>query len=295
MADIINLGQVAQDTDYLRAAWINAVAQKIASLDEALALANQQVADLKSQLSTAFQVKPVAGLNLSVAAGSVKIGVLVVAIAASTITVPNNATSIIWISDLGTIVVSANRPTIGLEIARVVSANNAIISVQNYPLFEVRPAAINIDNYATIDYANSRSRVSVAVARKTALYAIPGNTAYYVVPFESLKGEGFATSGVFTAPVTGQYLFDVSARVDTLAPSSSALAVKLSLFSNSQEIAIIQQADSAYGDITLNGSNPEPLQMTQGQTATIQVYLTRGIQSRVRENYTAVQVWRLPA
>ncbi|HEY9782470.1 MAG TPA: hypothetical protein V6D09_20300, partial [Leptolyngbyaceae cyanobacterium] len=95
--DITNLSQTAQQDDRLMPQWVNATRDAIASLSQQIAYANDQISTLKSQLSQAFQVVPTAGLTATVAAGNVKLpSGLIVAIAQTTVSVPNNATSIVY-------------------------------------------------------------------------------------------------------------------------------------------------------------------------------------------------------
>lgn len=297
MPDIVGLDQVATDSDRVMAAWVNAIRNKVVSLEQQLAYANEQIGTLKSLVSNAFAIAPIAGLTANMSSGSIKLsnGTLA-SIPSQSLTFPNNATSIVFINDSGVVVVSATRPTIGYEIARVVTASNAITSVQQYPLFVVRPQEIDINNLATIAYANSRSWQSVAIARKASAYSIPGRNTYYTVPWETLFGTGWNTGGDFTAPVAGSYIFKVQVRVDTLAVASSPdMASKISLFSgNSEQGVALQQVESARGDLVFNAENAEPLVMAKDAIAQIKIYLTAGTQCRVREN-SVCQVWRLPS
>ncbi|NMG10831.1 hypothetical protein [Brasilonema sp. UFV-L1] len=295
MVDIVNLGQVAQDSDILRAAWINAASRKLADLEQSLAVANEKLGTLQSQLSQAFQVTRSAGLTANVAAGTIKIGGIVASIAALSITCPDNSTSYVYIDNNAQVLVATTRPSGGYEIARVVTSGGQITEIQNYPLFEVRPPAINTDNFATIEYANSRAWQRIALARKTQDFPIPARDTYYRIPFEALEGNGFNTSGLFTAQTAGDFVFHAQIRVTTTATQTSPdMSAKLSLFTAGQEYAILGQTESARGDLTINASNARPLIMTAGQTADLRIYLTRGVQTSVRSDYSLVQVWKLP-
>lgn len=133
MADIVNLSQVAQDSDILRAAWINAASRKIADLEQSLAVANEKLGTLQSQLSQAFQVTRSAGLTANVAAGTIKIGGIVANIAALSITCPDNSTSYVYIDNNAQVLVATTRPLGGYEVARVVTDGGQITEIQNYP------------------------------------------------------------------------------------------------------------------------------------------------------------------
>jgi hypothetical protein len=292
--DITNLSQTAQADDRLMPQWVNAARDAIASLSQQIAYANDQISTLKSQLSQAFQVVPTAGLTATVAAGNVKLpSGLIVAIAQTTVSVPNNATSIVYISGTGQVVVSVERPSVGLELARVTAAAGIITSVQNYPIFEVRPAAVNLENYATRSYADSRAWKIQAYARKTAVFPVPGKDTYYRIPFESVAGTGFNTAGTFKS--VGTFIFKVQVRMDTTAVASSPdLSGKVSLFVNNEEAGIaLTQQESARADLVFNAENVDPVVLTENDTADLRIYLTQGIQARVREN-SRVTAWKLP-
>ena len=293
--DITNLSQTAQQDDRLMPQWVNAARDAIASLTQQIAYANEQISTLKSQLSQAFQVVPTAGLTATVAAGNAKLpNGLIVAIAQTTITVFNNAISIVYISDTGQIRVSLERPSVGLELARVTASGGVITAVQNYPIFEVRPAAINLENYATVEYANSRNWQQVAIARKTTTFPISSKDTYHRLTWEELSGTGWNTGGTFTAPVAGKYVFHPQVRIDSTTPLSSPdLSGKMSLFLGNDEYnTALQQGESARADLVLNATNAEPAQMKQGDTASIRVYITIGSSCRVREK-SICQVWRI--
>ncbi len=293
MVDITSLNQTAQQDDRLMPQWVNATRDAIASLSQQIAYANDQISTLKSQLSQAFQVVPTAGLTATVAAGNIKLpSGLIVAIAQTTVSVPNNATSIVYISDTGQVVVSVERPSVGLELARV-TAEGIITSVQNYPIFEVRPAAVNLENYATRSYADSRAWKIQATGRKTAVFPVPGRDTYYRIPFESIAGTGFNTAGVFKS--IGTFIFKVQIRMDTTAVASSPdLSGKVSLFVNNEEETLaLTQFQSAVGDAVFNAENVVPVTLTSEDSADIRIYLTRGIQARVREG-SRVTAWKLP-
>lgn len=293
--DITNLSQTAQADDRLMPQWVNAARDAIASLTQQIAYANEQIGQLKSQLSQAFQVVPTAGLTATVAAGNVKLpSGLIAALAQTTITVPNNAISIVYISDTGQVLVSVQRPSVGLELARVTAAGGLITAVQNYPIFEVRPAAVNLEEYATRSYSDSRAWKIQAMARKTAVFPIPGRDTYYRIPFESLVGTGFNTAGSFKA--VGTFIFKVQIRMDTTAVASNPnMSGKVSLFVNNEEVGTaLSQASSAFGDLIFNAENAEPVTLTSTDTADLRIYLTSGTQARVREN-SQVSVWKLPA
>ncbi|MBW4633568.1 MAG: hypothetical protein KME30_17215 [Iphinoe sp. HA4291-MV1] len=293
--DLTSITQTAQDNDRLMPAWSNSVKDKFTAIEQEIAFAQQQLADLKAQLSQAFQVTPTGGLTVSVAGGSFKTtGASVIVVSPTTLTVPASATSYVYINDSGQVLVSTTRPAVGLELAKVVATGVGISSIQNFPLFEVKQA-INLSGYATIAYADSRSWQQIAVAKKTAVYNIPGRDVYYTIPFESLQGSGFNTGGVFTPPQGGKYKFQCQIRVDTLATASTPeMSGKISLFVDGQEIGTaLQQGYSAFGDLVFNAENAEPIILTTAQQATIKVYLTSGTQCRVRENSTVV-AWRVP-
>ena len=299
MVDITQVGQTVQNGDRATAAWLNSVHQKFAYLEQQLALANEQISNIKSQLSQAFRVAPVSGLTVSYGAGSVKLSSgLVATTNGGLINVTDNTRSYLFVDNAdGLVKASINRAQNGYEFAYVVAAGGKVTQVVNYPIFETKTAPPDLGNYATLDYANSRSWEDLATARKTTQYAIPQTDTYYTIPFENLKGAGFNTAGLFTAPVgsgSRRYVFQAQIRVDTDAPFTQPdLAVKISLFANNSETCILQQMESARGDITLNAANAEPVTLQGGQTATIRVYLTAGYRARVREQ-SLVQVWRLP-
>lgn len=299
MADITNLNQTANELDRLAPAWINSVAARVKEIDTAIASANSQINALKSQVSQAFRVSPISGLNVQYAGGQIKLSNANVAnIQAGQITLSNNAITYIYINDQGAVLASLTRPGIGQEVAKVTTLNGNVTDIINYPLFEVRPALPDFSDFATVDYANSRAWQLISVARKVNTFSIPGTDTYYTIPFESLKGTGFNTNGLFTMPTAiapGRLIFHPQIRVDTTSPLSSPdLSVKLSLFAGNDELGLpLAQFESARGDMTINASNAEPVLLTAGQQCTIRVYLTIGRNARVREN-SVVSVWRLP-
>jgi hypothetical protein len=214
------------------------------------------------------------------------------------LTLADNSTTYIYIDDQGNVVSATTRPGIGQEVAKVTVSSGNVTNIVNYPIFEVRPGLPDFSNFATIDYANSRTWQLIAVARKINTYSIPGTDTYYTIPFESLKGSGFNTNGLFTMPTAlapGKLIFHPQIRVDTTTPLSSPdLSVKLSLFAGNDELGLpLAQFESARGDTTINASNAEPVLLTAGQQCTIRVYLTIGKNARVREG-SVVSVWRLP-
>lgn len=290
--DVLDLSQIAANGDRLGFQWINAVRTKLVELEQQLAIANQTINQLKSETAQAFRVAVISGLNLAYTGGAVKLPTGVIAtIAPGNLIAPPNAVSYGFIDANGNVQISATRPTVGLEIARVQAGDNTIIQLQNYPLFTVAPVDPDLSQYATVDYADGRMWKIQAIGRKTAVYNIPATDTFYRIPLESLTGDGFATNGLFTAPVAGKYIFASRIRVDTLSPSNP-LAVKLSLFVNSVEI-LLHQADSAYGDLSASIQNNEPITLNQGQQADMRVYLTRGTQARVREG-SSVVAWLVP-
>jgi hypothetical protein len=293
MPDIIDLSQTAANGDRLGFQWINAVRDRISSLEQQLAIANQTIQDLKAQTAQAFRVSVISGLSLAYLGGQLKVKTsgIILTIAPGNLTAPANATSYVQIDMLGAVSVSTTRPSSGFEVARVVTDATSVLSVENYPLIEARGAEPDLSTYATIEYADSRSWNEVAVGKKTSSFSIPGTDTYYRIPLEALSGSGFATSGLFTAPATGRYVFSSRIRVDTLSPSNP-LAVKLSLFVSGTEY-LLHQGDSAYGDLSASVQNNEPVTLNQGSTADMRVYLTRGTLARVREN-SSVVVWQVP-
>ena len=297
MVDIVNLSQTANPNDRLTSDWINVVRATVSDLQSQLALANQTINQLKADTAQAFKVSVVSALNLSYSGGSVALtSGLIAVIQPGNLTAPNNATSYIFINDAGVVQIASALPAIGFAIARVVTLNNAVTVLQNYPLFATRPTNIDLGQYATIAYADSRKWEQIATARKTALQALTGLASYTTIKFEALQGAGFATSGVFTHTGSARkYVFDTSIRIDTTAPNSADLSVKVSLFTNnSVEQAILFQGRSAEGDITGTARNVEPLTLNDGDTVAIKAYITSGVNVRVRENYSAVTAWRLP-
>ena len=297
MADLTNLNQVAVDNDRLMSAWINDVRNRILKLDQSLALANEQINSFRNELSQAFKVVATGGLTASVSGGSLKLTQqgTVFAVSPTTITLTNNATNFVFINDTGTVSVSTNRPSTGLEIARVVTANGSISSIQNFPLFKTELVQVNLSDYATVDYANSRIQKLIATGRKTSIQSLPARDTYYTVSYQSLTGDGLNTAGTFTCQVAGNYIFHSQLRCDTTTPLSSPdLAIKMSLFLEADETGLpLMQGESAFGDITLNARNAIPLAMTVGQRAFIRAYVTTGSNVRVREG-SSVSVWRLP-
>lgn len=297
MADITNLNQTASDSDRLMSAWINNVRSKIIELDQSIAFANEQINSFRNELSQAFKVSSSGGLSANVAGGSLKLTQqgTVFAVSPTTITLTNNATNFVFINDTGVVSVSTNRPSTGLEIARVVTANGSISSIQNFPLFKTELAQVNLADYATVDYANSRVRKLIATGRKTLVQSLANRDTYYTVSYQSLTGTGLDTAGTFTCSIAGQYVFQSQLRIDTTTPLSSPdLAIKMSLFLEADETgAPLMQVESARGDVTLNANNAIPLQMTVGQRAYIRAYITTGSNVRVREG-SSVSVWRLP-
>jgi hypothetical protein len=290
--DIVSLDQIAANSDRLGYQWINAVRAKLSDLDAQLAVANQTINQLKSETAQAFRVTVVSALNLSYTGGAVKLpSGLIATVAPGNITAPNNAVSFVFVDATGAIAISTTRPTIGFEIARVQASNGAVVQLQNYPLFTVRPVDPDLSQYATVAYANSRTWQIQAVGTKTSSYAIASTDTYYRIPLESLIGNGFATNGLFTAPVAGNYLFASRIRVDTLTPSQP-LAVKLSLYVNNVEI-LLHQSDSAFGDLSASVQNNQPVSLAVGGQADMRVYLTRGVNARVREG-SSVVAWLVP-
>ncbi|NEQ28492.1 MAG: hypothetical protein F6K28_57870 [Microcoleus sp. SIO2G3] len=295
MPDITTLNQTAADSDRLAAAWVNAVRNKLADLDQQLAYANQQINSLKSQISQAFRVTQLTGLTIQYASGQVKLpSGVVVTISSGTLTVPASSVSYLWVSDTGAVQLTTTRPVIGLEIARIVSNATTITEIQNYPIFEVRTALPSLDEYATRAFAESRAWQLVAIARKTTTFSIPSRDTYHRLTWESLSGTGWNTGGTFTAPVTGKYIFHPQIRIDSSTPASSPdVSGKMSLFLGTDEYnTALQQGESAADDLVLNASNAEPAQMNQGDTASIRVYITTGTNCRVREK-SLCQVWRI--
>lgn len=298
MADITNLNQTASDNDRLMSSWINSVRSKIVELDQSLALANEQINSFRNELSQAFKVTSAGGLSATVAGGSLKLTQqgTVFTVSSTTITLTNNATNYIFISDTGVVSVSTTRPSTGLEIARSVTLNGSISSIQNFPLFKTELGQLNLSDYSTIDYANSRVQRLVALGRKTGTQGLPARDTYYTVTYQSLEGAGLNTAGTFTCAIAGKYIFHSQLRCDTTTPQSSPdLAIKMSLFFETDETGLpLQQGESAYGDITLNAQNSAPLQMSIGQRAYIKAYVTQGSNVRVREG-SVVSVWLLPS
>jgi hypothetical protein len=291
--DILDLSQQAANGDRLGFQWINAVRNKISDLESQLAIANQTINQLKSETAQAFRVSIVSGLNLSYTGGAVKLpSGLIATVAQGNITAPNNAASFVFVDSNGAIAISTTRPNIGLEIARVQTNNGTVTQLQNYPLFTVRPVDPDLSQYATVDYANSRSWKIQALGRKTSTFAIASTDTYYRIPLESLTGSGFATNGIFTAIVAGNYVFASRIRVDTTT-LSQPLAVKLSLYVGSVEI-LLAQGESARGDYSASVQNNEPVQLAQGGQAEMRVYLTSGVNARVREG-SSVVAWLVPS
>jgi hypothetical protein len=287
MPDIIDLNATAANGDRLGFQWINAVRAKFIALDAQLAVANQTINQLRSETAQAFRVSVVSALNLSYTGGAVKLpSGLIATVAPGNITAPNNAVSFVFVNASGAIAISTTRPALGFEIARVEASNGAVTQLQNYPLFAVRPVDPDLSNYATVDYANSRAWKIQALGRKTSTFAIASTDTYYRIPLESLTGSGFATNGLFTAPVAGNYVFASRIRVDTTTPNQP-LAVKLSLYVGSTEI-LLHQGDSAYGDLSASVQNNEPVPLAVGGQADMRVYLTRGVNARVREGSSVV-------
>jgi hypothetical protein len=292
MPDIVDLSQVAANSDRLGFQWINQVRNKLADLDAQLAVANQTINQLKSETAQAFRVTVVSALNLSYTGGAVKLpSGLIATVAPGNITAPNNAVSFVFVDATGAIAISTTRPALGFEIARVQASNGAVVQLQNYPLFTVRPVDPDLSQYATVDYANSRAWKIQALGRKTSTFAIAATDTYYRIPLESLTGSGFATNGLFTAPVAGNYVFASRIRVDTLSPDYP-LAVKLSLYVGNVEV-LLHQSDSAYGDLSASIQNNEPVALAIGQQADMRVYLTKGRNARVREG-SSVVAWLVP-
>lgn len=296
MADLINITQTAAANDRLMPQWSNSVKAKFEALEQELAFAQQQLADFKSQLSQAFKITPIGGLSVSVAGGMFKtISGTVLTVSPTTLLLADNQTHFIFVNNSGAVNASTIRPATSLEIGRVVTLAGKITDIVNYPLFEVKANLETLSSYATIEYADTRAWREQARARKNTNYNIPGRDTYYVIPFESLIGSGFNTAGVFTAPQAGKYKFQCQIRITTLAVASNPnMSAKLSLFQGNVEVNTpLQQGESAYGDLTFNAENAEPVTMALNEQATIRIYLTSGTQCQVRPG-SVVQVWRLP-
>lgn len=290
MPDLTDLSQVASENDRVMPAWLNAVRNKLTSLEQQLAAANQTITQLRAETAQAFRVRVQAGLSLSYAGGTVKLLTGEIAVVQpGALTAPDNATNYIYIDGTGAIALATNRPDTGLEIAKVTASSGAVTELINYPQFAIKSSPVDLDDYATVDYADSKEWQLSAKGRKTAVFAIPATDTYYTIPFESLEGSGLNTGGVFTPPDNGIYLFNPRIRVDSLSPSSP-LAVKLSLFINGVEY-LLHQGDSAYGDLSASPMS-EGFTLTTSDQVTMKVYLTRGVSARVREGST-FSCWRI--
>lgn len=298
MANITAINQTASNGDIVQDSWVNGVN---AELDRLGGLITQ----LSSRVSSAedafipFRSTPLSGLNLAYNGGSVKLPDGTIAtLPPGTIGALDNTTSFLFVDENGLMLIadSGNRPILGFEVARITAAAGVITAIEHFPLAEVRPVLPDLKDYATVDYANTRSWFNAVTAHKNGVFPIPGTGQYYVVPFENIilgGGDTFNTAGVFTPATEGDFIFHMRIRVDTLAVFTQPnMAAKISLFVNNTEY-VIAQGESARGDLVLNGSNASPVKMGLGDTATIKVNLTTGVQCRVRQEST-LQGWRLP-
>lgn len=299
MANITNLSQTASNGDIVQDSWVNAVNAEVDRLA-------QRITQLSSRISSAeeafipFRSTPLSGLNLAYNGGSVKLpDGSVATLPPGTIGVIDNAISFLYVDDTGQMLVadSGNRPILGFEVARITATAGAITAVEHFPLAEVKPVLPDLKDYATVEYANTRSWFNAVTAHKNGVFPIPGTGQYYVIPFEviTLGGtDAFDTSGTFRPTTEGDFVFHMRIRVDTTAVFTNPnMGAKISLFVNNTEY-VIAQAESARGDLVLNGSNASPVRMAIGDVATVKVNLTSGTQCRVRQEST-VQIWRLPS
>lgn len=295
MADLVSYTQTAAVGDRLTSDWANSVRNAINSANTAIAANTQSINQLRADTTQAFKTSVLSGLTVSYLGGNVALtSGVIIAISPGTATVPNNATSYLFINALGAVTVDSSLPQGAVGMAAIVASGGVITSLQNYPLFAIRPS-FDPGAYATTTYAASRAWEKAAVARKNSLQNLANNAQYYIVTFESLQGAGFATNGTFThTGVQRDYIFDAQIRIDTTAPNSANLSVKVSIFVNGTEQAILYQARSAEGDITGTGRNVEPFRLSDGDQVNIRAYVTSGVNVRVRENYSVCVAWRLP-
>lgn len=121
----------------------------------------------------------------------------------------------------------------------------------------------------------------------------PGDAGFYRVAAPADAFTGADTGARFTCGADGDFIFTVRVRVYNDEVENRGLGAKVSVFKNGVEEQIISQAESAEGDLVLNGSNITPLRMTRGEFANIQVYVSTGENCWVRSG-SRVQVWRLP-
>lgn len=303
MARITSLDQNVANGDTIDEQWFDAVNAAIAKLTQDLANTQQELETIKSQVTESLIVSLGGGLRLEISPGRVTLPDRTVSvIPSSNLQAIANDRSYIYINTTGQLEVSTTEPADGLlELAEATANDSEVTQLTNYPRLRVSTPTPNLDLLATRAYVDDNKFKPLATARKTSAFNIPQSDTYYVIPFESLTGSGFNTSGQFTAQKDGQILATAQIRVDTTRPDLYRdLSVKFSMFDVNSELGLpLSQMESADGDLTHNAITAAPITVTTGQVFTFRIYIsfrnrqvTTNDRIRVREN-SRVTIWQV--
>lgn len=306
MATISNIGDAAREGDTVSAAWINAVNSQTAAFQRIISELRGQIESTNS-LVTPFALGIASNTSISYGGGVVMLGDrTTAAISSGTIDLTVDGRYFVYVDGTGQVAAELVLPLVGYEIGVAVVEGGRVASVQNHPPARIRSLR---EDYLTLEEIRPLVWHRVSSARLTTpqpfrtLGNPPYTDRYLVVGFNSVEYSqttesgftGFNDAGEFTTSEVGK-TYAIHAQIRLTGQPNQNLSGKISAFVTGQgelEIALAQ-AESANGDLVLNGQNALPVGINPGDIATVQAYLTEGDGDVIINRGSAVTIWEVP-
>ena len=306
MGTISDLNQTAKNEDTVSPAWVNNVAARILAIEKNIGNLSSQANEIRNLLIP-FSLSIVSNTAVSYRGGQVMLSSRnTLAISAGTLEINEDGTSVIYIDPAGQVLASLDLPLNGYEIGLATRENGRLVSVQNFPparITNLRQGLVTFDDLEPLIWHRvSSARLTTPQPFRT-LGNPPYTDRYLVVGFNSVEYSqttesgftGFNDAGEFTTSEVGK-TYAIHAQIRLTGQPNQNLSGKISAFVTGQgelEIALAQ-AESANGDLVLNGQNALPVGISPGDIATVQAYLTEGDGDVIINRGSAVTIWEVP-
>lgn len=166
--------------------------------DDSLSNANGMIKQRVSAITDPFLVTAGSGLNVNVASGIVTIGAgTTVSLTATTIAVPDNSTSYVYIGSAGVVAVTSRLPAVGMSLAKVVTSAGVITSITDTRALSLR--SVRVDPLSSLVFGGQSSTDKVCTAGESL-----NDGLYYYRDFTVPAGVSITVNGYALIKCSGK-------------------------------------------------------------------------------------------